>query len=134
MTDEINKVLAEATRRPWSRWAWEKMLSDVAKKYGSEPIKADAELILIAVNSYEANQERIARLEEALLTYGGHDSKCKKTGFRCASPLGRDEQGRMGYCARSRAHKGDCAKDSDPCSCGFDAALSQPKPDTGGQP
>lgn len=54
MKDEIKKVLAEATPRPW----------DIGMMIRGELFGArNCDLVFLAVNSYEANQERIASLE-----------------------------------------------------------------------
>ena len=77
MSDDVKKVLAEATPRPWrpaecnpleicseSRIMVAGIIRMEGQTYGNGQREANAELIVIAVNSYEADQERIRVLEQ----------------------------------------------------------------------
>ena len=129
MTDDIKKVLAEAAPRPWTPSTGMREFIDipsgkgvrsVAAIYGRIPgeMEATRDLIVLAVNSYEANQERIRVLTEALRKLANEAS-----GFRCNADINRHGTTNMRVL-------GDRITEA------FDvlAALSQSKPDTGGQP
>ena len=83
MSTDVKKLLARATKRPWAQdddylvavnTAGQSEIAEFFKADGGDGFldpaiaKANAELALIAVNSYEADHELIRKLTEALLS------------------------------------------------------------------
>lgn len=74
MTDQTRAVLDAATPRPWSNVA--AVPQEFVGDADLREMKADYALAELAVNTYEAREQLIDSLSEALVRIIAHDSGC----------------------------------------------------------